>query len=674
MTEFIFTSPDGQKIRITGPEGSTQEQAFAVLQKQSAAQSTPQDADPVKATVRKELDQMRADGFPVNNGVGRQVLQGMTFGAADEVLAGLSTPLEMIKRRTFSPVEGYNYAKAREDLLLEDARKRGGVGGTIAEAGGGVLTGGMLARGGATLVDAAKGAWANIPRIAAEGAIYGGVTGFNEGSGGERFTDAAKGVGIGAVAGGVVGAAAPVVSGTARNLTGWISASRDPEGYAGRQLGRALSESGKTPQQVAQEVADAAAAGQPFTVADALGNSGQRMLSTVARNPGEGRTAVVDFLDGRQATQGRRIANVLAEGLNAPKTAQQTEAAMRSARSVDANANYGAARGSAGAVDVSPAIVAADDILQPGITRLASPQTNIADNSVESVVRRARSYLTDGKSQISDFDQALMAKRELDAMIEGAMPTVQRALIPIRNSLDEALARTSQPYAKARDTFRSQSKAIDALGEGSAAARSGRFEDTTRRFAGMVPDEQAGFRVGYADDLIKGVQGGAMGQNKARALSSDAYRSELDALSAYQGPRLPGQGDQMAKSLGRENTMFETRATALGGSKTADNLSDNAAMGVNPEIISNVLSGRFIAAGQNALVRSGDNLSGNTPAVREKLAQMLLRSGPQSQQQLESALQSVITNKQQRDQIIKALLSGGMGGVASGSGNARQRN
>jgi hypothetical protein len=103
--------------------------------------------DLTKATVRKELDQMRAAGAPVNNGVGRQVLQGMTFGLADEALAGLSTPLEMIKRRTFNPVEGYNYAKAREDLLLEDARKRGGIGGTVAEMAGGVLTGGQLAKG-----------------------------------------------------------------------------------------------------------------------------------------------------------------------------------------------------------------------------------------------------------------------------------------------------------------------------------------------------------------------------------------------------------------------------------------------------------------------------------------------------------------------------------------------
>ena len=42
-------------------------------------------------------------------------------------------------------------------------------------------------------------------------------------------------------------------------------------------------------------------------MADAMGNAGQRMLSTVARAPGEGRTAVVQALDARQGDQGRRL-------------------------------------------------------------------------------------------------------------------------------------------------------------------------------------------------------------------------------------------------------------------------------------------------------------------------------------------------------------------------------
>lgn len=44
MAEFIFTSPDGQKYRITGPEGATQEQAFGLLQQQLSAAPKPIDS------------------------------------------------------------------------------------------------------------------------------------------------------------------------------------------------------------------------------------------------------------------------------------------------------------------------------------------------------------------------------------------------------------------------------------------------------------------------------------------------------------------------------------------------------------------------------------------------------------------------------------------------------
>jgi len=53
----------------------------------------------------------------------------------------------------------------------------------------------------------------------------------------------------------------------------------------------AITESGETPDEIATALQQAEAEGQGnFTLADVLGNSGQRMLSSVARAPGEGRT------------------------------------------------------------------------------------------------------------------------------------------------------------------------------------------------------------------------------------------------------------------------------------------------------------------------------------------------------------------------------------------------
>jgi hypothetical protein len=104
-----------------------------------------------------------------------------------------------------------------------------------------------------------------------------------------------------------------------------------------------------TPAQIADDIRSAAAEGQGmFTAADAMGNAGQRMLSTTARAPGQARTDVVNFLEGRQAGQGRRISGALTEGFDSPQTAAQTEARMTAQRGADADAAYGAVRQNAG--------------------------------------------------------------------------------------------------------------------------------------------------------------------------------------------------------------------------------------------------------------------------------------------------------------------------------------
>jgi hypothetical protein len=103
------------------------------------------------------------------------------------------------------------------------------------------------------------------------------------------------------------------------------SGSAEPEELREAQIARALSEGKITPAQIEAELARAADEGQGvYTVADAMGNSGQRMLSTVTRSPGQARTDVVAALDSRQGDQGRRLSGALREGFDAPQTAEQT--------------------------------------------------------------------------------------------------------------------------------------------------------------------------------------------------------------------------------------------------------------------------------------------------------------------------------------------------------------
>lgn len=394
------------------------------------------------------------------------------------------------------------------------------------------------------------------------------------------------------------------------------------QGRAENAVAEALLRSGQSADDVSRGLAEAASEGQGvYTVADQLGNSGQRMLSGVTRSPGDKRQAIVDALDSRQAGQGRRIAGFLEEGFGAPQTAAQTEAATKALRSAEGNANYGAARAAAGPVDVTPAIEAIDNIIQPGVTPIAGG-TDIADNGVYSTLSRARKWLTDGRSQISDFNRGLLAKQEMDALIENG-GTVAAKLRPVRDALDEQLAQASKPYAQARDAYRQRSLAIEAVDTGRNAARRGRVEDTVPRFNGLSADEQTGFRAGYVDPLIESTQGAAVGVNKARPLINDATAVEFPAFAQ------PGRADRLGRQLARENTMFETRGAATGGSRTADNLADMADVGsFDPSMIGSVLSGNWSNATKTALAHAANSLQGRNQATRDMIADVLMQTSP----------------------------------------------
>jgi len=482
---------------------------------------------------------------------------------------------------------------------------------------------------------------------AASGAAQGALSAYG------HDQDIATGAAIGGVAGGmarpVIDAGGALVS-SVGGLVGLGNQTR-----ANSAITNALTRSGQSADDVANDIATAAAQGQPeYTVADAIGNSGQRMLTGVARSPGDMRQQIAEQLQRRQAGQGRRIQNALVEGFGTPQTAEQTQQALTALRRADANVNYTAARQGAGTVDPTGAISRADDFLG---TAGSLPRTNIADDSVEGAVRRARSFLTDGDNIVSDFDTAFRAKVELDNMIESGSPTIQGRLIPIRDELDRALERSSDVYANARDTFRRQSQDISAADVGREAAMRGRVEDTIPRFQSMTrPEQQASFRAGYVDPYIADVQKatGPM-TNKARPLISDATAAEFPAFAA------PGQGPQLMDRIAREQRMFETTNAALGGSRTADNAADMAdVQSFDPTMLGMIATGQFKSAALRGLQTGINTLQGRNTATRDAIARMLLENDPQAARDaLRGAVNSGNNTRRVREALVRALTSSG---------------
>src|ERR1700686_104180 len=72
MPEFMFTSPEGKKITVTGPEGATQEQAFEIAKKQLGDKvAAPKESTDARSAI--------ADFF---KSIPRGALQGLASAAS----------------------------------------------------------------------------------------------------------------------------------------------------------------------------------------------------------------------------------------------------------------------------------------------------------------------------------------------------------------------------------------------------------------------------------------------------------------------------------------------------------------------------------------------------------------------------------------------------------------
>ncbi|ESZ50445.1 hypothetical protein X730_12040 [Mesorhizobium sp. L103C565B0] len=590
-----------------------------------------------------------------------------TMGFGDEGTAGIGYLLDKLpggKGRNFSDV--LKEVRANQQKAYDDNWKSYDAG----MVGAGVAGGAALAKSGLSFL-----ARAAAPRVgelsvplsrlamggAADGAILGSINGAGNG------TDAqsrAMGAGVGGAAGLGLGAAAPYaiagVSAALKPLVAPIMARLRPQQYANAALGEGLRRSGSTADEIAARLQAAQQDNQGmFTVADAMGNAGQRMLSTAARNPNDGRQALIETLQARQMGQGERLSNTLAEGFGAPDTAAQRTASLTGQRAASADVNYPAARDSAGPVDVSGAISAANDVLTPGITRMANPGSGIADDSLEGAVRRAQSLLTDGKSQITDFNSVLRAKQDIADQISAAQRAGRnnqvRLLSQINSRLDAALEQASPGYRQANDTFRAQSRVIDAVDTGTGAA-SGRTRaaDNIQTFGGMNPDEQNAFRAGYVDPMIAKVESSSISPttNKARMLMTEKTGQEFPAFA------VPGQADRMGTRIAREQRMFETANSALGGSKTADNLADAADMNkFDPSIMTNLLHGRPVAAVVTAVTKALNESRGLPPTVLTQLSRALMETDPTAARMLLRAGTSQNVNSATRRAALSTVLT-----------------
>lgn len=677
MAKFQITAPDGSQYEI---EGENEQGAMQALHAHLGSQPPSQpDAGVNDGSVGPSFarggtampEKPMFGGTDAGRSFGQGVANTVMFGFNDEAAAGLAS-----LRAKLPGGNGKSYSDIldmirKQDKADAEAHPVANVGGMLA----GGLAGGLgLAKSGLSLTARAANAGQGLLRTAGASAIEGGLLGagqgFGNGEGG--FLDRTINAGKGAAMGGVLGGAVPLglaAGGAAiKPLIAPFAARSNPEKYAELALGAGLRRSGTTPEKVSNALQSAADDGQGvFNIADAMGLSGQRLLSTVARTPNDARQEVVGDLLRRQTGQGTRLSNTLAEGFGAPDTAAQRVASLTTARDRAADLNYMKARLNAGPVDLQPSIGFVDDYISPGVQKLVSPADAIAPDGIENVLSGYRARMTDGNSVLTDFDRSLTLKKDVSDAVTKAERSGEgnraRVLGMLNKQLDSALEEASSAYRSANDTFKTQSGVIDAVDTGTQAASGrARAADNIANFNAMTPDQQGAFRPGYADPWIAKVEAATQlpTTNKARMLISDKTRQEFPAFA------VPGEGSKISRRIGREQRMFETLNSAVGGSKTADNMADMADMAqFDPAIFHNLLKGDWKQAAFTAAMRGMNEVKGLPPSVVERVGRTLMQSDPQ-------AALNVLNNAANRGQVsaknraMVATMLNNLGGASAG--------
>jgi hypothetical protein len=614
-----------------------------------------------RADTAKAFDnvaQVQMDNAPTAFGTfAGNLAPGLTFGFADEIAGGIDAALT---DRTYG--QSVDMLRQREAEMAA-ANPKSAIAGQIA---GAVAVPVAAAPRGATML-----------RAGAQNALTGmglaGLYGFGTGEDGfmsraQNALDAAPlGFALGAASPLLASAASGVVGGGYNALRGLVDRVRGTgsERTANRAIARVIERSGQTPDDIAASVRNAAAEGQPeFRLMDATGQAGQRAASAVVRRGDESAESLANFLRQRQMDQSTRVPAFVEDAFGANRTAAQTTAGLKSARKETADLAYEAAREGAAPVDIRGALSSIDRRTS-GMVGSGVKSDSIDGKLLGYRERLAAQPGPDGVSrELSDFDRVLGVKQDIQddigAAVRAGRNNEARELKKLSDELDAALEQSSSMYRTANDGFREASRVIDAVDEGAMMARPGaRAADTTARFGAMNADQQGAARVGYADRLLAQLEANkAVTANKAAPFTSTKVAEEARAMTV--------NPDLFGRQISRETDMWGTMNRALGGSRTADNLIDDAMAipesGPGRQAMMDALRLNIPGAATNLAIAVAPALRGQSAATRKLIADALMSADPEVA--LRAAAQTVKDQGVKRA-IERAITSAGAVTVAN---------
>lgn len=613
-----------------------------------------------------ERNALKAKGIDTGAGYTRRLAQGATFGWGDEITAGLSTPLEMIRQGTINPIEGYNYAKARENLIMDDARKNTGIVGDAAEALGGVATGGTLAKAGvlptANLAPTA-GLGTKIGMGMLEGAGLGTLYGAGEGEGlVGTAVEGAKGAGMGALLGGAFPAVAQGASSGYQAIKNAI-AGREVAKQAGvsadviRLLGSTMDADGTLGQ---RGTANMARAGQEAMLADA-GPNARTILDTAIQRSGPGAVQAGDAISARASRSATDLTTALDTALGKPEGVTASQAAIRRG---SAGARQAAYEGSAYQQPINyadPRGMALEELVKTRVPASAIRDANalmrLDGHASKQILANMADDGTVAFQTMPDVRQLDYIKRALDHAAQsgdgagalGGQTALGRAYQGVARELRDTLADLVPEYGAALKTAADPIQRVKAVQFGSKLLSPSMTRDAAADMVrGMTDAERRAAAQGIRsniDDAMARVtrtvmDGDTESREAIKALKDLSSRANREKLALVIGQ---DKADNLFREVDRVATSFDLRASVAQNSKTfaRDAVRERVRQMVQPGPVGKLAQGEPLNAGK----RVAQVLTGKTPerivAQEDKVYSEIARLLTGSRQQAVPVFQGI---------------------------------
>jgi hypothetical protein len=614
----------------------------------------------------------RDSGGVVDFGVGRSLLQGLTFGFADEIEAALPSAVTGLKgdyeQRVGQIRAGQKAFEGREPTTAMVAEMVGALP-TLAIP---VLGAGRVAQVGARAPSLARTMAAGSGIGAAEGVL--GAAGRSESM--EDFTGRA--LVEGGLGAGLGGLAPPLVAGAGR--IGRIG--RSPETRSLESLSRAIPET-EMPR-IQAEVESRIARGEtgemvPETLADITGATAQRELRGARGASPEIQAEVDPMMRQRFETQAPRIEREVERGVGVrPEEATDLNSLIQRQERQAAD-SYENLRQQYQAVDVSdmrglfnsPAFQRNyNRVIQTMQNRAASGQID------ENVLRQLEGKMTyeDFMAAIRRGDQVEVPFDFLERMkrrISSESQVAKRAgdtetageLGDLARSFTQRIDEKVPEYAQARNLFAGQAEVAEALEEGAGFLRQtpATVQSTLEKLTDSEKRAYLTGAVGALRNSIEGVRDRA--DLVQRLVGTPANRKRLATLMG--GEDSPAFRE-FENALRREARMVETKNIVTGGSQTAAYLRDIERSGMPidqaVELLLNPMSATSPSFVGQVFASLVNFVSGPSRGVSERVARRLIETDPRAQLE---ALRGIQSTRAQAERTARQMQNLGILGAGA---------